>query len=152
MNDGDGSTLETLDLESFLPYRLNRIADVVSRRFAAVYRERHGLTRPEWRALATIGQFGTVTASRIVEHSAMHKTKVSRAVAALHKRGWLERVTDSSDRRVEHLRLTVRGRKAYRGLVPVAKSYEAELLAMLTPADGKALLAGLDALEGSTRS
>ena len=84
MNDGDGSTLETLDLESFLPYRLNRIADVVSRRFAAVYRERHGLTRPEWRALATIGQFGTVTASRIVEHSAMHKTKVSRAVAALN--------------------------------------------------------------------
>jgi len=41
----------TLELETFLPYRLNRLADVVSRDFAKIYRDRHGLTRPEWRLL-----------------------------------------------------------------------------------------------------
>ena len=55
---------DTLALESFLPYRLARAAEAVSRQFAALYRERHGLTRPEWRTLATIGQFTRVTGRR----------------------------------------------------------------------------------------
>lgn len=138
---------DTLDLETFLPYRLNRVADLVSRSFASIYRERYGLTRPEWRALATVGQFGTVTASRIVEHSSMHKTKVSRAVAALERRGWLDRITDTGDRRIEHLRLTARGSRAYRDLVPIAKSYEADLLAALRASESAALLDGLAGLE-----
>ncbi|MGO4837536.1 MarR family transcriptional regulator, partial [Rhizobiaceae sp. 2RAB30] len=54
-----------LALEDFLPYRLNRLADAVSREFQKIYKERHGLTRPEWRTLATLGQFGTMTATGI---------------------------------------------------------------------------------------
>ena len=77
---------EILALESFLPYRLNRLADAVSREFSRIYRDRYGLTRPEWRLLATLGQYGTMTATAVGAHSAMHKTKVSRAVAALEKR------------------------------------------------------------------
>ncbi|TIP68974.1 MAG: MarR family transcriptional regulator, partial [Mesorhizobium sp.] len=47
---------DTLELESFLPYRLYRLADAVSREFSRVYKDRHGLTRPEWRTLAGLGQ------------------------------------------------------------------------------------------------
>ncbi|MET0169638.1 MAG: MarR family transcriptional regulator, partial [Aliihoeflea sp.] len=53
----------TLELETFLPYRLNRLADAVSRDFSSIYRDRHGMTRPEWRLLATLGQYGTMTAT-----------------------------------------------------------------------------------------
>ena len=136
-----------LDLETFLPYRLNRLAEDVSREFWKLYGERHGLTRPEWRALVTLGQFGTATATAIGAHSAMHKTKVSRAVAGLEKRRWLERRTDAVDRRVEHLALTAAGGAAYRELVPVARAFEAALLDRLDEERRASLLRDIAALE-----
>jgi DNA-binding MarR family transcriptional regulator len=138
---------EILDLESFLPYRLNRLADAVSREFSKIYRDRHGLTRPEWRTLATLGQFGAMTATRIGAHSAMHKTKVSRAVSELEKRKWLTRKPDPADRRVEHLALTTAGKKAYGEMVPLAKAYEAGVLRQLGNRDKRALAYGIAALE-----
>jgi DNA-binding MarR family transcriptional regulator len=136
-----------LSLEEFLPYRLNRLADAVSREFSQLYRSRYGLTRPEWRLLATLGQYGTMTATAVARHSSMHKTKVSRAVLALEKRRWLTREPDGQDRRTEHLTLTRAGHEAYREMVPVARQFEERLLAMLTEKDRKSLLAGLAALE-----
>lgn len=140
---------DRLDLEAFLPYRLNRLADAVSRGFSRIYRERHGLTRPEWRLLATLGQYGSMTATAIGAHSAMHKTKVSRAVSSLEARGWLRRTADEEDRRVEHLALTRAGTATYRDLVPLASAYEQALLDALPAAGRSAALAGLDALEAA---
>ena len=143
-------TDDRLALEDFLPYRLNRLAEAVSRDFSAIYRERHGLTRPEWRLLATLGQYGTMTATAVGAHSAMHKTKVSRAVSALEKRRWLTRAADEADRRVEILTLTKAGIAAYRDLVPLAKAYEATVLARLAAPEREALRALLRRLEEVT--
>jgi len=138
-----------LSLEEFLPYRLNRLADTVSREFARIYRERHGMTRPEWRLLATLGQYGRMTAKTVGEHSAMHKTKVSRAVRALEDRRWLSRETSIEDRRTEHLELTRAGLEVYRELVPLARDFENDLLKGLAAEDADHLLRGLAALEGA---
>ncbi len=137
----------SLSLETFLPYRLNRLAESVSRNFAHIYRDRHGMTRPEWRLLATLGQYGRMTATEVGRHSSMHKTKVSRAVSALEKRRWLMRETEPTDRRVEHLALTRTGREAYAELVPIAQAFEAQLLDRLDQREREALLLGLSALE-----
>ncbi|RWB76979.1 MAG: MarR family transcriptional regulator [Mesorhizobium sp.] len=140
---------EILDLESFLPYRLYRLADTVSRQFSRIYKERHGLTRPEWRTLSGLGQRGTMTATELGEQSAMHKTKVSRAVAELERRRWLMRTPDEKDRRVEHLVLTKAGLAAYREMVPLAKAFERELLARLSAEERAAIVTGIAALEGA---
>ena len=140
---------EILDLESFLPYRLYRLADAVSHEFSNIYREHHGLTRPEWRTLAGLGQHGTMTATALGEQSAMHKTKVSRAVAELERRRWLTRTPDDADRRVEHLALTKAGLAAYREMVPLAKAFERELLARLSAEEQAAVVSGMAALEGA---
>ena len=137
----------TLALEHFLPYRLTRLTDAISRDFSQAYRARLGLTRPEWRTLATIGQFGMMTATEIGAHSSMHKTKVSRAVAALETRRWLVRTPDPQDRRVERLTLSKTGQKAYEDMVPVAHGFETKLLARMKPKERAALLEGLAALE-----
>lgn len=149
MEDASNAAGETpiLVLETFLPYRFNRLADVVSRGFSRNYRERYGLTRPEWRALAALGQFGTMTATDVGANSAMHKTKVSRAVAALELRRWLTRQVDPDDRRVERLTLTKAGKAAYEELVPLARRFEDELFAGIPARDREALLRGLTALE-----
>lgn len=140
-------TQDILALESFLPYRLNRLAEAVSRDFAQLYKDRFGLTRPEWRTLATLGQFGTMTATEIGAHSAMHKTKVSRAVAELESRKWLARSQDDKDRRIERLVLTRAGSAAYGEMVPLAQRFQAELLGRLNKADQAALLSAFSALE-----
>jgi DNA-binding MarR family transcriptional regulator len=138
---------QILELETFLPYRLNRLAEAVSREFSKIYRDRFGLTRPEWRTLATLGAFGTMTATTIGEHSSMHKTKVSRAVAELERRKWLTRTGDAADRRVEHLALTKAGRGVYLELVPLAKAFERSLLERLMREQERGLLACLTVLE-----
>lgn len=136
-----------LVLERFLPYRLNRAAEVVSQRFAAIYRSRYGLTRPEWRTLATVGQMEPTTATAIGRHSAMHKTKVSRAVFALEGRGWLKREADAADRRVERLTLTREGRRRYEELVALALAFERDLDNLVGPEGRDSLERGLAALE-----
>jgi DNA-binding MarR family transcriptional regulator len=136
-----------LALEAFLPYRLNRISELVSQRFAGIYRDRYGLTRPEWRALAALGQFGEMTATAIGRHSAMHKTKISRAVAGLNARKWLTRATDASDRRVEHLTLTREGRRVYLDLAAQAHDFSAGLEGLVGEPAHMALISGLAALE-----
>ncbi|MHA6732260.1 MarR family winged helix-turn-helix transcriptional regulator [Devosia sp. A369] len=124
---------DVLELESFLPYQVNLASEIISQGFAKIYGGRYGLSRPEWRTLATLGQFGTLTATSIGAHSSMHKTKVSRAVAALENRRWLKRENDADDRRVEHLILTPAGLEAYADIVKFARSYEERMLLLLGP-------------------
>ena len=134
-------------LETFLPYRLMRIAEQVSQDFSSIYRQKYGLSRPEWRCLATLGQFGTITAKEIGEHSAMHKTKVSRAVAELERRNWLTRQPDPQDRRVEHLMLTKAGREAFGNIVPLAEEFERGLHDGLGEGPVGQFLSGLNEIE-----
>src|SRR5918998_3071021 len=129
-----------LELEHFLPYRLNRIASAVSQDFRSVYGPHHDLTIPEWRVLATLGQFEAMSAKDIGRHSTMHKTKVSRAVRALEERRWLRRRPSEEDRREEILSLTVHGRRVYKDIVPKALAFEHRILRELGP-DAPSLLA-----------
>jgi len=135
-----------LDLEQFLPYRLNRLSAVVSQAFRSVYGPYHDLTTPEWRVLATLGQLGESSAKEIGRHSSMHKTKVSRAVRALEERRWLKRRESEEDRREEILSLTVHGGRVYKDIVPKALAFEHRILRELGP-DAPSLLATLARLE-----
>jgi DNA-binding MarR family transcriptional regulator len=139
--------MRKLVLETFLPYRLNRLAAAVSRDFRAVYGPHHDLTVPEWRVLATLGEYDEMTAKAIGTHSAMHKTKVSRAVRALDERRWLVRQVSEADRREEVLRLTPLGRKVYTDIIPRALAFEARLMARLGE-DAEGFLRGVGRLEG----
>ena len=138
--------MQKLILEEFLPYRMNRAAAAISRRFRAVYGPHHDLTVPEWRVLATLGEFGHMTAKQIGVHSSMHKTKVSRAVADLESRRWLSRSPNPADRREEILSLTTLGRNTYGDIIPRAVAFERMILERLG-ADAEAFLSGLSSLE-----
>lgn len=138
---------ETLDLDRFLPYRLNRLAATASRDLQATYRTHHDITVPEWRTLATLGQFGELTATAIGRHASMHKTKVSRAIAALEGRRWVVRATNPRDRREATVRLTPAGRTAYTELAAVAAAFCERLLAGLGPAERATVESALDVLE-----
>ncbi|WP_417668071.1 MarR family winged helix-turn-helix transcriptional regulator [Roseibium sp.] len=116
-----------LALEQFLPYRLNNVSETVSRSFARLYAEQFGMDRPEWRVIAIIGQVGRVTAKTVSERSTMHKTKVSRAVSALEKKGFVARTPNPEDLREIFLELTEAGHCAYETLVPQALRFSSHL-------------------------
>jgi DNA-binding MarR family transcriptional regulator len=123
--------MAALVLDQFLPYRLNRLASAISHDARQVYAQDYDLTVPEWRLLATLGEFDRLTAKAIGSHSAMHKTKVSRAAKSLEDRRWLVREINETDRREEFLTLTKQGRDAYRHLVPKLLAFERTLCAKL---------------------
>lgn len=141
--------MAALQLSNFVPFRLNRLAAAVSEYLSDIYRKRFGLQTPEWRVLVTIGRRADCTAQQIAASTRMHKTRVSRAVAALRKRGLIERVPNSRDARELHLRLTGAGRRSYTALVPLALARERLLLSCLDAAQRRGLLAGLNRLEES---
>ena len=136
-----------LQLGDFVPFRLNRLAAEVSEHLATVYRERFGLEIPEWRVMATVGPERGCTAQYIARSTRMHKTRVSRAIAHLEKRGLMTRATSSADRREMELRLTRAGRRVYAELVPLALERESKLLACMTKEQLRTFTAGLDCLE-----
>lgn len=120
-------TKDAFNLNEFLPYRLNRAAEAVSLDFARLYKDRYSLTRSEWRVLAHLGHWGTLTATDIGRRAGLHKTKVSRAVRALEGRRWLTRRLDGQDRRIEHLTLTAAGQRAYDDLGALAVAHDKQL-------------------------
>ncbi|MCW5731387.1 MAG: MarR family transcriptional regulator [Alphaproteobacteria bacterium] len=133
------SSDNALRLEDFLPYRLSVLANLVSGSLARVYARRFDLTVPEWRVLAVLGRYPGISAGEVAERAAMDKVTVSRAVARLIARGRLRRGTDAEDRRRSALRMTAEGRTVYQRIVPLARAYEAELLADFSAAERTSL-------------
>lgn len=134
-------------LQGYLPYRLNLLAELTSENTRAIYRQRHGLSRSEWRVLVNLAEEPTLTASDLCARVPAHKTKVSRALAALEQRGWVKRTTDADDRRIAHAALTLKGKRALAKIQPEMEAATQALLAPLTPQDRATLDQGLAVLE-----
>ena len=89
------------------------------------------MTRTQWRVMANLGKFGSMTARDICVISDIEKTKVSRAVAALESSGMLTRTPSKDDKRAEFLSLTEAGNAAFRDLGRRALDYDRQLKAEL---------------------
>jgi DNA-binding MarR family transcriptional regulator len=136
-----------IDLERFVPFRLNRLAVEVSRALAQVYGERFGIDIPEWRIIATLGDRGRARAQDIALSTRMHKSVVSRAVARLIELGWVARSANARDRREAPLSLTVAGFRVYEQLIPIVLGYQNYLLGCLNAGERRTLEQLLDKLE-----
>jgi DNA-binding MarR family transcriptional regulator len=128
-----------LHLENFLPYRLSVLSNTVSGAIAAAYFAHFGLTIPEWRVMAVLAANPGLSAAEVTARTAMDKVAVSRAVATLLDAGRLRRTTVKADRRRTHLELTPAGTRVYSQVVPMALSYERQLVAPLSKKDRVAL-------------
>lgn len=127
------------ELDQFLPYQLSVLAGRVSRGFAERYRKKFGLSIAEWRVMAHLSQTDSVSVRDIHLRADLEKSKASRAAARLEEAGLVAKRADEGDRRLVALSLTAKGRQMMAELIPLARSYEAELLAGL-PAEDRAAL------------
>ena len=123
---------QRLDLDRFVPYRLSVLTNRVSGAIARHYSERFGLSIPEWRVMAVLGQTPGLSAREVSERTAMDKVQVSRAVAELMRRRRVARSGDARDGRVSRLSLTKPGQAIYDEIVPLALHLEELLLSALS--------------------
>ena len=123
-----------LRLDGYLPYRLSVASNAVSRLIARAYEDRFGLTIPQWRLMAVLGEHGPLTQQAIGVRTVMDKVTVSRASQGLVKRRLVQRAPHDADGRSHHLTLSKAGERLYSEVAPVALEYEARLLEHFDPA------------------
>lgn len=139
-------------LEEFLPFRLNVLAQEVSERLSHIYAEKFSLDIPQWRILANLASRGQTTAPDIAQFTMSHKSTISRAVQQLEDRNLIARAVSNADKRSFALQLTSEGKRLFKQMLPQVLAFERELMASMSESEGRALLKGVSALEGSLRS
>lgn len=116
-------------LADFLPYRLSTTSNAVSGRIAQEYRSRFGLSVPEWRVMAVLGDTGAMTQRELTQHTVMDKVAVNRACKVLEDRGLAVRRPNSQDGRSHLLELTPEGQAMHGQIMPLALEMERRLFA-----------------------
>lgn len=143
------------DPQDFLPYLLNQAAEALSLEFQRHYRGQYGMLRTEWRVLFHLGCYGEMTAKEICVRAVLHKTKVSRAVAALQAKRFLTRRELEQDRRHAVLQLTAHGKRVFADLSRAAHEFDSEVRAAMTPEEAEILhrclvrIAGFESARGT---
>ena len=115
-------------LNTFLPYRVARLAQQMTASISQVYADRFGLTRDEWRVLAATGEAKSQPTRLVAEQTGLDKVAISRAASSLEDRGLIRRNEDRHDRRIKILGLTEAGREMLAELERVVKARESYLL------------------------
>lgn len=138
-----------LRLAEFLPYRLSVATESVSRAFAARYEAEFGLSIPEWRVMAILGEEddAVLATQAVIARTGMDRVKVSRAVIRLSDRGLLARRTHPEDQRAQLLGLSAEGRALYQRIVPRAHAMQAALAEVLSAEEIRSLAGMMDRLQ-----
>lgn len=121
-----------LNLNTFFPYQFSVLAQQMTEFVAQIYEE-FGLSKMEWRVLATIGYHCEISARDICKFTHLDKMQVSRAINKLIQSEILIQQISLEDRRKNMLSLTAKGSELYQDIIPLVKTQEQRLLEGLTP-------------------
>ena len=148
----DDQAATSLQLDSYLPYRLSVASNAVSGLIARAYEDRFALSVPQWRLICVLAEDGGKTQREIVDRTVMDKVTVSRAARGLSARRLIGRSENRADGRSHVLTLTEEGRRLHAEIAPLALAIEAELLAGFSKAERAQMMALLKRLEACAKS
>jgi len=138
---------EALAVERRLTYRFSILSSLVIRCVAAMYGPKYRLLPSGWKAMASIGRFGPVSAKEVCAHTTVPPDKITRAVDRMVELGFVVRRKDAADRRRIALSLSAAGERAYRDIERVTRRVEIALLNVLSARERETFNAILDKLE-----
>jgi DNA-binding MarR family transcriptional regulator len=128
-----------IDFSGHLPSRIVVLANGLGLHAYRRYSRDLGLRTGDWRIIASLGYLGPISYNDLASRIGMDRAGISRTIAALVRRDYIERHIDLADKRQSILMLTKKGVAAYNQLKPIARVREARLLAVLTGAERRAL-------------
>jgi DNA-binding MarR family transcriptional regulator len=126
-------------LDDLLLYRTSRLLSVAGSMVIRLCEGRFGITRREWRLIATLAGHGALGSSQLAEHAQLDRARTSRAVSSLVEKGLVSREQPAGDRRHVLLRLTASGTKLHAELYPLVCAINTELLGALDTAEAALL-------------
>ena len=135
-------------LSEFLPYQLSITSNAVSGRIALEYRQRFGLSVPEWRVMAVLGDAGPLTQRDLTRLTLMDKVAVNRACKVLEERGLASRQPNAHDGRSHLLELTETGLRMRDEIMPRALEMDRRLFASFAPEEVAQFRSLLDRVRG----
>jgi DNA-binding MarR family transcriptional regulator len=115
------------DLEMAVPYLLARAGARMGNAFAKAIKP-YGISLTEWRVCACLNHVPNQTLSRLVVHSSMDMSALSRVIDRLVAQGLTLRGRAEHDGRAIEIRLSDGGLALTRKLIPLARRYEAVAL------------------------
>jgi DNA-binding MarR family transcriptional regulator len=106
---------------------------------AEMYEAEFDLSQTEWRIIAAVAEHAPMSSKDLAEFIITDIFSITRATSVLVKRGLLTRRVNQQDRRKIELRLSVRGRKVYEQIVPVALGVERAVFGILSKKESEQL-------------
>lgn len=131
MTEVSATERPALRLDTYWPYQIVVLADIISRRTAAIVKDMADLNLSQWRVLAAIAEKPGRTAVEVVQMTPMDKGIVSRATKALLEAGLVRREASQADGRISHLYLTSSGQDLYAQLLPPVEEISSEARKLL---------------------
>ena len=136
----------TLPVDDSIFFKLVRVVNLTARPFSESIGRSYHLSLNEWRILLVLANHPRVAASEVAALTGRDKMTVSRAIAALERRGRVVRKVDATDRRRMLLRLSAAGERLYERIGLPAKARERSLFRGIGDADQERLGRLLDRL------
>ncbi len=145
-SDARGPSEARLPIDDSIFFRLVRVVNLTARPFSESIGKAHHLSLNEWRVLLVLANHPGAAASEVVVRTGLDKMSVSRALAALVRRGRVVRRLDPGDKRRQLLRLSAVGQRLYERIGAPAKERERRLFSGIGAEEQERLGRTLDRL------
>ena len=126
------------DLQSYLPYLINRTGVRISDQFGVELR-RFDLTIAMWRVLAALWHDGSMRLSDLAASTSIEVSTLSRQITGMQQRGLVTRTRATDDARAVDVDFTPEGRAITSEIIPHAVEYEIKALQGFTEAEAATL-------------
>ena len=136
-------------------YQLDKFQDLITRLFQCCQErmqyqcERFQLPDAEFRCLGMFGEERYLTAKSIAHRMNVVKSRVSKIIDSLLRKGLIQRIKDPEDSRVHLLSLTPQGQKKLNEINAFLDEVYGEVLSRMVPDQRHAMLTNLDILKAS---
>jgi DNA-binding MarR family transcriptional regulator len=119
-------------MRDLLPSRLARLVAVAGAPVTRWCEGQFGISRREWRVIATLAVEGTMFSSQLAQHLELDRARTSRALGNLELQGLIARAHAPGNARQVQVALTGKGREVFEQLWPVVRAHHLRLLEAFT--------------------
>lgn len=134
-------------IDDLLLYRFSRALGVGGGPVIRLCEGRFGITRREWRVIASLQPGEAMASSDLAVHIQLDRARTSRCITSLVAKGLLDRQTVAGDLRRATVRLTDKGQELYETLFPLVAQLNAQLVQTLTDEELTVLDKALTAIQ-----
>jgi MarR family transcriptional regulator, organic hydroperoxide resistance regulator len=113
-----------LELDSYLPYLVNRVGFALVASFTADALKPNGLTIEMWRVLAALSNNGGQRQVDLAQMTSIDASTLSRLVSRLVRMGLATRSRSETSNREVVVALSAKGRALVQRLIPIARKLE----------------------------